>query len=99
MRARPRLDTERLHLRPFTLDDAPRVHELAGAEEVAATTLTIPHPYALSDATAWIESHEPAWEAGTLLVFALTLRETGELVGTMGLAIKAEHERAELGSG
>lgn len=94
---RPHLDTDRLHLRPFTLDDAPRVAELAGAEEVAATTLTIPHPYALSDATEWIETHQPAFETGTQVVFALTLRDTGEVVGAMGLTIDAENERAELG--
>ena len=41
----PTLATERLWLRPFIPAAAPRVAELAGAAEVAATTLNLPHPY------------------------------------------------------
>ena len=39
----PRLDTPRLLLRQFQLDDAPRVKELAGAPELALSTF-LPHP-------------------------------------------------------
>jgi len=47
MAERPTLKTERLVLRPFTLEDAPDTQRLAGAWEIADTTLTIPHPYSL----------------------------------------------------
>ena len=40
--ALPTLATARLLLRPFRLEDAPTVQRLAGAREVAATTLTVP---------------------------------------------------------
>jgi hypothetical protein len=42
MQERPTLDTTRLVLRPFTVADAPDVQRLAGAREVASTTLRIP---------------------------------------------------------
>lgn len=41
----PTLQTQRLVMRAFTLADAPEVQCLAGVKEIAAMTLTIPHPY------------------------------------------------------
>jgi [ribosomal protein S5]-alanine N-acetyltransferase len=80
----PRIDTERLRLRPFDPADAPRVRELAGAYEVALNTLVIPHPYPEGVAEAWIESHPGMIEEGHV-PSAVTLRETGELIGCIGL--------------
>ena len=45
MTQQPTLTTERLLLRPFTPADAPVVQRLAGDRDIAANTLTIPHPY------------------------------------------------------
>lgn len=67
---RPVLRTARLELRPFVLEDAPRVTELAGAREIADTTLTIPHPYPEGAAEGWIAAHQQAWEAGSGLTLA-----------------------------
>jgi RimJ/RimL family protein N-acetyltransferase len=40
----PTLETARLLLRPFTLADAPDVHGYVSDRDVAAMTLSIPHP-------------------------------------------------------
>lgn len=48
-------------------------------------------------AEAWIQTHAPAYAAGTLASFAVVEAATQSLVGAMGLAIKAPHARAELG--
>jgi ribosomal-protein-alanine N-acetyltransferase len=93
----PVLPTERLTLRPFIPDDAFDIERLAGMREIAATTLTIPHPYPHGAAAAWILTHAPAWEAGTAATFAIVEREGGRLVGVTSLTIKSEHRRAELG--
>jgi RimJ/RimL family protein N-acetyltransferase len=94
---RPVMHTDRLVLRPFERRDARDVQRLAGAFEVADTTLTIPHPYPDGAAEQWIATHQPAWEARTLATFAITDRETDALRGAIGLMLAMPHLRAEIG--
>ncbi len=93
----PIVHTEHLVLRPLALTDAADVQRLAGDREIASTTGLIPHPYEDGMAEAWIESYAPEYAKGTTLRFAITLAESGELVGAMGLRIERDHHRAELG--
>lgn len=93
----PTLETARLCLRPFVLPDAPEVHRLAGNRAIADTTLNIPHPYEDGMAEAWIATHEPAFAAGELATFAITLRSGGRLLGAIGLTFHPPFARAELG--
>jgi [ribosomal protein S5]-alanine N-acetyltransferase len=93
----PTLSTERLTLRPFIADDAFDVERLAGRREIADTTLNIPHPYPHGGAADWIRAHGPAWNDGSSATFAIAGGKKGALVGAIGLMIKAEHRRAELG--
>jgi Acetyltransferases, including N-acetylases of ribosomal proteins len=95
MGERPSLTTARLLLRPFSLSDAPALQRLAGVREVSDNTLTIPHPYTLEDAIAWIATHQATFDSGAGLAFAITRKEA--LCGAIGLRIAPEHERAELG--
>jgi [ribosomal protein S5]-alanine N-acetyltransferase len=91
------LETERLLLRPFTLADAPAVQSLAGAVEIASTTLHVPYPYEDGMAETWILTLAPGYAAGTQATFAVTERAGGLLVGAVGLVIEPAHARAELG--
>jgi [ribosomal protein S5]-alanine N-acetyltransferase len=94
----PTLITKRLTLRPFVLDDAWDVERLAGMREIADTTLNIPHPYPVGAASRWIESHAPAWSAGSGVVYAIVETSNGKLVGAVSLMqMHREHRRAELG--
>jgi RimJ/RimL family protein N-acetyltransferase len=93
----PTLETPRLVLRPLTRADAPAVQRLAGDREVASTTLNIPHPYPDGAAEAWIDTLPIAYDAGDAVVFGVTLRDGGELVGTCGLSLDLTHARAEIG--
>jgi len=90
------LTTERLLLRNYTLADAPAMHRLIGAREVAQNTLRIPHPYPFEEAERWIASHD-ALRANGEHVFAVVIRATEDLAGTVGLHVKADHNHAELG--
>lgn len=91
------ITTERLILRPFTVDDAADVQRLAGEKEIADTTLNIPHPYEDGIAEAWIATHEPDFKAGRLANFAITKKDTGELIGAIGLTINKRFNHAEMG--
>jgi len=96
MSSQPILETERLILRPFKLSDAETVQRLAGDKRIASTTLNIPHPYPDSGAEEWITTHETKYQEGKGVVYAITLK-SGELVGSISLAINIEHNQAELG--
>src|ERR1700746_2272380 len=93
----PDLHTDRLVLRPYVLSDVADLVRLAGAREVAATTLRIPHPYREQDAIEFISSSPAEAETGTSARFAITLRDSGVLVGGIGLRIDPPHQHAELG--
>ena len=93
----PTLATKRLILRPFTLADAPEVQKLAGSFEIADTTLNLPHPYPDGAAESWISAHQKTWELGSGLTLAITMKDTGQLIGAIGLTINKDHHRAEMG--
>jgi [ribosomal protein S5]-alanine N-acetyltransferase len=93
----PNLQTRRLFLRPFELPDGGDVRRLAGDRAIADTTLQIPHPYEVGMAEEWILTHPFRFEAGEQVVFAVVLRESGQLIGAMGLVIEGKFRRAELG--
>ena len=94
----PSLTTPRLVLRPFESADGSDVERLAGAWEVADTTLNIPHPYPEGAGVRWIKTHAAAWANGSSLTLAIALRASPTaLVGAVSLAMAREHARGELG--
>ncbi len=92
----PVLMTARLTLRPYEMSDAAEMQRLVGAPEVAYNTLRIPHPYPDGAAEEWIATHEQKFDERNEVVFAIALRETGELVGTIGLHLMP-FDKAEIG--
>ena len=90
------ITTERLLLRAYTSDDAPAMWRLINVREVALNTLRIPYPYPEGEAERWTASHDERVQRGDH-AFAITMRETQELVGTVGLHLKAENDSAEIG--
>lgn len=89
----PEIETSRLKLRPYREADIPDLVRLAGAREVAATTLRIAHPYTEQHAKEFLrmaEDDDKAW-------FAITLSDSGQFCGGVGLRIEPEHSRAEVG--
>jgi RimJ/RimL family protein N-acetyltransferase len=77
--------------------DAPVVQRLAGAREIAATTLNVPHPYEDGLAEQWIATHGPSFAEGQSVTLAVTELGSGELVGAVGLVLTPRDHCAELG--
>lgn len=90
---KPTLETVRLQLRPYREADIPELLPLIGAREIAATTGRIPHPYTVEDARQFLVKMEIDPEVR----LAVTLRDTGRLIGGVGLRLVEPHQHAELG--
>ena len=77
--------TERLVLRPFQPEDAAKVAELLANKCISEMTSNIPYPYTEADASAWIAKHRDLYEQRVSIIYAVTLRASGELMGTVSL--------------
>ena len=97
MNERPTIQTDRLLLRPFALEDASMVQTLAGEKDIASTTLNLPHPYEDGMAEEWIGTHQDRYEKGESVVLAIVLNDNRTLIGAIGLEINKDNDRAELG--
>jgi RimJ/RimL family protein N-acetyltransferase len=80
------LETERLTLRELTLDDV----------EALSRVLTDPwtmrfyhHPFSRDEVVEWIEKWRASYRTNGFGLWALVLKETGEMVGDTGLTIQA----------
>lgn len=77
----PVLETERLILRPITMEDKPAIYKWAGDPEVSRYMI-YPNYHSEDDADVWIESlyiKEKEFDYG------FVWKETGELIGSGGL--------------
>jgi RimJ/RimL family protein N-acetyltransferase len=86
------LYTARLHLRRPVERDAEAIIAIAGDWDIARRLARMPHPYAHSDVRFFLDRvvpNEPTW--------AIVWRETGRLIGIMGLAPAPDARSAELG--
>lgn len=79
------LTTERLRLRPFTLDDTDAVHAACQDPEIQRWTM-VPSPYERRHAEDFLGRIVPdGWRTGYDLDFAVLPRTGGPLVGAVGV--------------
>jgi RimJ/RimL family protein N-acetyltransferase len=91
------LETTRLHLRPWTLEDAPTFARLSDDPEIAANTGTFVHPQPEGWANARITRYLESTRNGVGYTFAVCLRGSLEVVGECGVFLEPRHRRGELG--
>lgn len=89
------IGTKRLRLRPFQTTDAEAVHRLAGSQDVAAGTF-LPHPMDRQAAHDWITDRVKDQAAGTGVTFAITLAQSAEVIGSIGMELVPAHEQGRL---
>src|SRR5438270_4145191 len=92
----PRIETARLILRPFTVNDVNDVYAYASDPEVARYTRFEPHPN--RDTTReWMNS-VLLNETGDKYLFALEHRDSHAVMGSCGIrGIHREHSKGEMG--
>ena len=93
----PTLTTERLILRPYSMDDAKELQKLIGNRGISDTMHSVPHPYTVGMAEEWISKRQAMFDEGKSAQFLITDKPNGFLIGGIGLTTFKEDENAELG--
>ena len=93
----PVLRTARLLLRPFAPGDAAVLTAAISDERVARQTLSVPHPYPAGAAEAFIACCAEEWGAGKAVIWAITRREEGTVIGAIAIRVVRAHHRGEVG--
>lgn len=83
----PLLESERLVLRAPRVKDAAEIAALANNRKIAEMTASIPHPYGLADAEAWISGIAGA---GAGIAFAIFEKKGGAFVGVCSYEWRGE---------
>lgn len=89
----PVIETQRLRLRRPRMTDAPRVAKLLNDRDLARMTASVPHPYGLEDAQAYLAQVDDA-DPDDRAMFVIDHPEQG-VIGVVGF--DSENGRAELG--
>ena len=92
----PTLETERLILRQFVESDSTELKQLASAKEIAEGTF-VPHPYEEGFAEEFIQSQFRDYKKGSLINFAVEIKEMNLLAGSIGISINRKLNHGEIG--
>lgn len=81
-----RIETERLILRDFGRRDAKSLPALLNDWEVARWLARVPYPYDKRDAKDWVALARSIRRGGEGMPLAMVLRDSGELIGGVGVS-------------
>ena len=93
----PTLETMRLVLRPLRDNDADAFQRICDDPEMARNVEGVPYPYPDGAALEWIRGVRDQLDRAEGGALAITLRDTGEVIGDVMLRVNAANHRAELG--
>lgn len=92
----PTIETDRLLLRPFTLEDAPALHEAVFGDEDVMLFLPPGIPGTLAKTQRVIDYYNDHWEQKGYGVFAVIHRADDRLIGQCGLNFVPEVQQTEV---
>ncbi|EQC44936.1 acetyltransferase, GNAT family [Bacteriovorax sp. BSW11_IV] len=92
-----RVNTERLILNSFRIEEAKLVAKMAGDVRVVEMTASIPYPYEPHMAVDWIKGHDKQKEEHNNHIFAIRLKESLELIGCINIGFNETHDRGYVG--
>ena len=93
----PSIETQRLVLRQTVLTDANEVFAMRSSAEVMQY-IPVPLATKVEEAEEYIQSLQERMENKECINWTITLKETGEMIGTIGFyRMKLQHYRTEIG--
>ena len=96
MEAFPQLYTTRLWLRKINIDDVSSLIKYANNKKIADRILNLSYPYQEPHAVFRISYVHQGFKNKTRYVFAIILKETGELIGEISLHLTDSNKVAQL---
>lgn len=90
------IQTKRLSLRRIQLSDKKVITNLANNPAVAATTMRMPYPCSVEYIESWIRKDRQLGGKDSGF-FVISLKDSNEIIGVVGLEVEQENERGELG--
>jgi ribosomal-protein-alanine N-acetyltransferase len=90
---RPTIETERLILRLITYEDIPEIQRLTDDRDIASQTSEGEIPQAGME-EQWFKKRQERFEKGEAVDFAIILRESGGLIGTIGLGTEYKKDES-----
>ncbi len=82
------IDTQRLHLRPFSQADLSALAQVANDFKIADTTIAVRYPFDLKAAQEWIAPLEDYYKIGARSTWAITQASNGTLMGMISLSLE-----------
>lgn len=92
-----KLKSQRLILDQVRNDDAKIIQSICSNPKVSKNLLTVPSPYTIDDSLWWINHIARLAEDGRQYNFALRLKNSTEMIGTISLVPSYPHQKAILG--
>lgn len=85
------IETKRLILRPFILEDVPSVFYNWASDPETTKYMSWPTHRTLEDSEAYVRYTMEANRNGDACEWAITIKASGEVIGSLGASLKNEH--------
>ena len=93
----PTIITSRLLLNQPKMEDLKKIVKILNNEIYSKNTINIPFPYTKDNAEFWLQLYKDGIKNENQYIFAIRLKDSGEIIGGIDLGIDKRFNKAELG--